>query len=550
MTSSNDFDLLVNLDYKTRETHATLVNPYLTGDFVGASDQILRMYDEKGCVIHRMQLGHSPATYHSQILNASAPFGLRFGSNAATDPIGGYDSSINRVDTSGVSVPYLLTMWEMSNEFNVLDTVSDLENGIRDTNYVDIDRRDGCYIDVPLLITGGDAVIQGIVATVTGETDMSLTYDRSILSYTGSSIGDAICEVISGANEGQTFSVRAHTLGSSDLSVDRDVTHLSGQIVKVMPYRIVDSYSGWTYTGSTTSNMGEGGMRARFGLDVDIPAGPGSIHYLSGTYSGIAAVAHPLDVLQAPVFTASVVALMSDPYMRDVRVGDVVYYTPASAPSAEFTGFVVSTTSSHGVPAEGDYTISIWPEEAPTATSEYKIFRKNLVDLQVYPELDREYLCVTRSTNDMIVNTGVKYSTKVKTPSVTVDFAANEFESMFPSIPETSHFHIGPIHLSNGQTLLDDGVGENNVPPYLLFSGLVTNGDPEAPATILEKEAFSTQNADAAHKFNGAYYKDGVMTLAASTSFNASETIICKTVIRYGSIKIDRVFTIPVQPSV
>jgi hypothetical protein len=549
MTSPN-LNLSVHLDYKTRQTTATLVNPYLTGSITDTDGYLFRMYDEKGCIIQSIPMAPEPSSYHSQTLTNTKSFGLQIGGIGNGNPVGGYDSSINRSVVDGVSIGYWPTEWELSNEvagnpFFLLATQL-LENAFRDAITMDIDRRDGCYIGTPLLITDGDAVTHGIVSNVTGDTYMELTYDKSILSYAASNVGDALCEVISGANSGQTFSVRSQT--SLSLSVDLDVNHLSGQLIKVMPYRTVDSYSGWVYTGSTASAMGDGGIRAKFGLDADIPAGPGSLHYLSGTYSGLANVAHPFDISASAIFTASVVSLVDDPYLRQVSAGDVVYFTPASAPSAESTGVILSVAE-HGVPAEGDYAITYWPEEAPTSSSEFKIFRTNNIDLQSYPELDRDYLCVARSSLS-VVNTGEQAVTIVRTPSVEVDFAANEFESVFPVIPESSHFHIGPVYLSNGQTLLDDGVGSNGVLPILHFSGLVTNGDPEAPATILNSKAFSTQRADAAHKFAGMYYKDGVMTMAATTTFNASETIICKAVINYGSIQIDKIFTIPVQPSV
>lgn len=539
------FDLSVNLDYKTRQMAINLVNPYLTGSSTDTEGRLFRMYDERGTIIQAILMADDPSSTHSQNLCGTGEFGLRFG---LTDDFGGYDSSINRSDASGVSVSYANTMWEMSSEFDLLGTVSALENGLRDSFYQTLDRRDSMYLDTPMLITNGDAVIQGTVGSVTGDVHMSLTYDKSISAFTGSNVGDAICEVISGSSSGQTFSVRAHQVGTTTLQMDRDVNHLSGQVVKVMPYRTVDSYSGWVYTGSTNDKLGDLGIRSRFGLTSDIPVGPGSVHYATGTYSGDASVAHPLDILESPVFTASVVALKTDAYMRTITPGDVVYFTPSSSPSAEATGVVLYTTTGHGVEAEGDFTITYWPARAATAGSEYKIARKNTLDLYTYPELSKEYLCVVRDS--VHTNTGEKYVTRVQTPSVEVDFAANEYESLFPAISESSHFHIGPVYLSNGQTLMDDDVGSNRVTPHLFFSGAVTNGDPESPTTIIDSEAFSSQNPDAAHKYNGMYFKDGVMTMSTNTSFSASETLICKAIINYGSIKIDRVFTIPVQPSV
>ncbi|MCB1713349.1 MAG: hypothetical protein KDH96_13055, partial [Candidatus Riesia sp.] len=61
---------------------------------------------------------------------------------------------------------------------------------------------------------------------------------------------------------------------------------------------------------------------------------------------------------------------------------------------------------------------------------------------------------------------------------------------------------------------------------------------------------FSTRNSDAAHLFSGTYFQNGVYTHTASSTFTASETLICVAEVRYGAIKIQKTFTLPVQPAV
>lgn len=546
MTLPN-YDLSVHLDYKNLTTSVNLTSPYSVGS---TTSHLFRMYDEKGTIIQNITLPSSSSTQHSRTLYNSGEFGLRLGGD---DIYGGYDTSIARQDLSGVNIAVKLTMWEMSSEYDDFQSTSTIENSITDSVNLILDSRDNTYLNTPLLIERGDAVVQGAVSVVTGDSYMSLTYDKSVISYTGFNINKSICQVISGANSGQTFAVTSHVAGQPTFLVDRDVNHLSGQIVKVMPYREVTSYEGWTYTGTTSSKLGAGGLNSRFGLDSNIPAGPGSIDYSSGTYSGAASIPYSeewqegdIDITDA--FTVSIVALKNDTYKRDISPGDVIYFTPSSAPSAEATGVVLSVAP-HAVSAEGDFAISYWPARQPTSTSNYKVYRKNDISLYSYPKLDKEYLCIARESS-IYATTGEKYVTKVQTPSVVVDIAANEFESLFASIPESSHFHIGPVYLSNGQTLLEEGVGSNNILPHLYFSGTVYNGSPENPISVISRQGFSTQNPDAAHKHNGTYFSNGVMTLSANTTFNSSETVICKSSINYGSIKIDKVFTIPVQPSV
>jgi hypothetical protein len=74
--------------------------------------------------------------------------------------------------------------------------------------------------------------------------------------------------------------------------------------------------------------------------------------------------------------------------------------------------------------------------------------------------------------------------------------------------------------------------------------------NPNSPVVLVNKKAFSSQGTSIAGNFDGDYYKDGVMTFTANASFNASETMICKATVGYGSAKITRVFTIPVQPAI
>jgi hypothetical protein len=534
------YDLSVNFDYKNKRTSVSLINPYLSGDL---TTHLFKMYDEKGTVIQTMLVPSVDASQYGRMLHASGNFGLRFNN---TDDYGGYDSSVANPDLYGVHVGYKSTTWEMSREQDFVGVISALEEGAITSIYTNLDRRDDMYLDTPLLITDGDAVTYGTVATTSGSTFLTLTYDKAVTAYSSYNLNNSLCVVLSGANSGDTFAIRQHSTSSAYLKADRDIDYLSGQLIKVMPYRTITSYSGWDYSASTSSYLGDGGLKSRFGFSESIPNGPGSINYTSGTYSGNSLIAHPY-LLGVSGFNGSTVALMDDAYRRTVSPGDIVYFTPASAPSSEATG-VILYVSDHAVAAEGDYAITYWPARAPTSDSEYKVVRKNAIEVYSYPKFDRQYLCVARSAST--ADTINKASALVSTPSVHVDFAANEYESQFPDVPETTHFHIGAVTLSNGQTLTDEGVGSNGVLPTLMFSGMVYNGNPNSPTEFIDAVAFSTQNTDAAQEYNGMYFKDGVMNMSSFTTFNGSETLICKAVINYGSIKIDKVFTIPVQPSV
>jgi len=533
-------ELTVDLDYVNRTTRATLVRPFLNDE---VHPRIFRLYDEHGAIMQDFIMTHQSGSHHHNTWVGTGTFDKHYNYD---NNYGGYDSSIARTDLSGVYAGIVWNSWEMSSEFDFGGTTSLLENGLLGSVYTILDKRDDMYTGASMIISDGDCVAQGIVDGVIGDNFVVFSYDKAAAEITGYNLNNSICQVISGANEGEVFSVTDHADGSTGITVDRKVDHLSGQIIRVMPRRIVTEYSGWDYTGTDNSNLGGPGITSRFGFDETIPNKVGSIAYTTGTYSGSRAVSHPLSP-GADFFTAGIIALKNDPYMRTVMEGDVVYYNPAAAPSTTATGVVIYT-GGHDVAAEGDFHIQVWPHEAADPGSTYTIHRCNKMDLQYYPDLDSKYLAICRVATG--ISEGEQVTTYVETPSVEVDFAANEFESQFPTITETTHFHFGPINLSNGQTLFEDRVGENGEKPTLYITGHAEGGDPSNPYIHASIDHASTLNPDAAHKFGGDYFYKGIMTLATSITFNSSQTLLCDMEARYGSIKLHKVFTLPVQPSV
>jgi hypothetical protein len=433
-----------------------------------------------------------------------------------------------------------------------------------------LDKGTKSYINTPILVRDGDAVLHGSIATVTNKNQITLTTGNNAASNYGSyNYNNCIVQVLSGSASGQTFSIRSNN--STTLYTDRDCTSMSGQIVKIMPYRIVTTYSGWNYNPAPNptigTNKGSGGIISRFGVNESIPAKVGSLTYTGGYYSGNASLAHPQAVLAGSsiystpgLYSGSIIALRNDVYKRRPNVGDLVYYNPSSSLSVTHTGLIVDV-GTYANAAQGDYYIGAYtPDSEPHAYSSYTIYRTNQLDIQTFPELNSNYLCTVEAarppydpvTIGILDMTGIpEASTTIHTPSPVVEFAANEYESQFSQVTATSNFHIGPVHLSNGQ-ILDDSItmSTGNCPPYLFFSGRVLNGDPVSLTTVTSQQGFSTQNPNVAHRFSGTYYGYGIMNITASTTFSASETILCQTRVRYGSIIIDRTYTVPVQPAI
>jgi len=547
-----DYTLNVNLDYVNRTAKSYLVGATsLTSGLADYPNGLFyKMLNEQGATIATsyMTFSYLPGlnTFQGQ-----ANFGLTY-----TEYAGGFDSSIVRTDLSGVYISDATSMWEFSQGIGAIPEVSlfgidtvyirPTELYITGNPYGYLDTRSGQYIGTPLLITRGDAVYQGSISTVLNKNLITLTNNRAVASYTGYNMSDCIVQVISGAASGQTFAVTSHTIGSSTLTVDTDCSALSGQVVKVMPYRLVDGYSGATYRSLAGTNLGANGYQARFALDDTIPAKVGSIAYTSGYYSGVAVnITHPGYIL-APTYTGAVVCLKQDAYGRTLSYGDVIYYNPASSPASTYTGMIVSVAN-HSVQAQGEVAVTYWPPYPAYTGSVYTIHRSNKVHLQSFPALNGQVTSIVIPTAGGVSS---QFITSTNTPSAVLDVTANEYESTYNNITETSHFHIGPVHLSNGQVLNDELTMTGNVPPYSRFHVKVTNGDPASPTTVVEKTAFSTQDPNVGERFNGMYHSNGTLTVAADTSFNASQTITCQSDVRYGSIVVNKTVLIPVQPAV
>lgn len=535
----NDYTLNANVDYSSNQFTASLI---YTGIETGFSTATVKVIHPDGKVVNTFNITAIDELYGKTIFAGSGSFGQTV--------IGeGYDSSYAHPDLSGSYFCKSMTNWEMYMDTGLSSIERDeLINLVVDTTVtgIDLSRRTNAYIDSPVVITRGDAVVYGAINTVTSGNYITLTSNRNLTSYTGYNLSKSIVKVLSGTHSGTTFSVTSYTQGQTGFYVDRDCFDYTGEIIALMPYRIINSYSGWSYafTGEGSPDaVGSGGVLSRFGFTENIPNKVGSISYTSGTYSGIITdLVHPYGVTDLlPLFSGSVVALKNDTYLRDIRFGDIVYFNPASAPLTESTGIIVGV-SSHAVAGEGDIAITFWPPRVVDSASTYKIIRNNEMYLQTYPEFNTQYTILAS------VDGVAKAISTLPTPSASLEFSANEFESTYSIVSETSHFHVGPVVLSNGQTLT--GTTSGPYGPSIYFTVDVTHGDPEAPTTVVSKSAFSTQNPDIGHNFGGMYFKDGVLTVAAQAAFNASETLFCTAQVIYGSAKINRVFTIPVQPAI
>lgn len=415
---------------------------------------------------------------------------------------------------------------------------------------ITISQIDNVYEGVPVLIERGDAVGHFRIDTVSGQNTVTVSTDAGATVYLSTSnLANSIGEVLSGARSGQRFYVHSFNGSTSQLTVDRNLTSYSGDLIKVMPYRHVVGYSGWeNYTGFNphpsfnNSNYSNtfGGILSKFTLDAERPISIGS----AMTGRTMTAIDGEVTYDMQSLFNVGGSGIVTFPskasfldkdltYNRDVQFGDIVVFNPENDPS-HVSGAVILSVD--------DYSATQWrvyihpPCAVNSLSNEVYLYRQNVYKLLTAPAFDTNYI-LNAGLN------GVNYGTEVvRTPSANLDVSVNEFDSTYNTVGEQVHFHIGPVTLSNGQVLTNDYT--------LRLSGALYQGDVTSSSPITSWYRHGTMDTSIGTIANGQYAKLGVLTATYNAALNASETLYLRITSEYGTAKINKVITIPVQPSV
>lgn len=529
------YNLTAAVDYANKKIEVSFI---ATGQTTSDNFEV-DVISSEGHIVNRISdFTISQQLRNNTIYGSRTDLGIPLSSNGYT----------NTTDLSGVFAAELYSTWQFSRDVGLIyraDYISDFEvEYVKQQKIETIDTE--AYIGTPVLITRGHSVPHGTVDVVSGENKITI----GGVDLTSYNLSNSVIEVISGADLGRELFVTNHTSSTNILTVNENCYDLSGQLVKIKPFRHVVDYSPWSFDGpfisGGTAFIGDGGIISRFGLDKTIPNEASNVEnttiYLYGTlYSGDATPTsttyHPLDSSETFPINLNLVEIAKSGFADksfDLKKGDFLVFTRTGGdPSLLRTGVVMSVVAS-----DNCYVASIWPSdyEYTIDTNELAtVYRSNEFTLLDYPEFNKEYLCVLSVDNEP------QATCKIQTPSVCLDITANEYESTYSSIPETAHFHVGPVYLSDGQVL-------SGFP--LNISVTAENGDIVSPTTIINTSAHSSQNVNVGHLFSGMYFKDGVFTALTSTVFNASETIYVKAQANYGSAKINKVITLPVQPAI
>lgn len=396
---------------------------------------------------------------------------------------------------------------------------------------ISLSQTDDAYNGLPVVLNRGTNTAYLKISSVSGSNHF--TYTSSNISSVALNAADFTNYVglgISGTASGINFAVTADHTSVNGVYIDRDCSTWSGSIVKLCPYRYIVDYSGWdTYDGTTNTNI-NALFTVNQSMAEDVGTLVGTMQYNGdttvdvGSFYGFGSTPYTINV-------ASYSATLADDLKEDILLGDVVDYRINGASTARG---VVASVSKTGP----DFTIYIYPTGGvpiTVAESDFEIKPQNIIELHTHPKFNSDYLLFLESGNST-------HSSVVRTPSAELEVSANDFESTYSSVGEISHFHIGPVHLSNGQVLKDGRA--------LTLSGALYQGNVTTTTPITTWLTHGTRTTDVGLINNGVYLKNGVFTTTYSQAFNASETLYLEVEAIYGASKINRIISIPVQPSI
>ena len=646
MTLSNDYNIHTKFNYTDRKIDVTLsaVNTGVSDLDGGNSDLdfIYKVVDSNGKAVQFGKLIKDtsnplrPAMYSNKSTVGYSDFGLQ---HTAVGPPNGievnnskydYAGGLDRPDATGSvyvdhfplhfwASPYQNSSWAGAGK-----TAQYEQSLAFDNPNIPWSTVNNAYVGDKIIINDGNAVLKGIVDSVSNQTDIvvSTSKTRNDTEYSTQTIAPAILVVEgNGANAGDVYYCSSQS--SSTLTIDGNVDDLSGQRVALMPIRTVTGSNGYSFNSLTYSGNGFAGPTASFDLDDYIPTDIGSYTFTgnggwavdqaltaSGAIDWLTTSFAPAfaskssnfgDSSFAPNYQdyASItgsVLLLENPQralgaVDLITAGSVCKYRGADG---SYNTGIVTYSDVQSPDVNKPVRVGIYPP-IPSATTadttlDLNIYQPNTFTLLTYPEFDTEYTVEIRqgtsksgevwvagvlaaslltpsvlnnnagantassvyvATGDLYSNTEVStsYATTVRTPSADIELTANEYESQFATISETTNFHVGPIHLSNGEILKDEGLGTTKLPAVNLALN-VKGGNPKTQSTFVDSNMYMTQTADIMERTNGEYSTAGVGVFTTAQVFNAAQTLICEVTGSYGSAVINKVISLPVQPSV
>ncbi len=389
-------------------------------------------------------------------------------------------------------------------------------------------------LQAPLLITGGDSVFFGRVSSVA---------NKRLITYTGQSYnlnnaqsvnfaGDLLY-IFSGSGQG-TYATITSTGTTNKLYVDKNFTDCVGGYFKIFPRRNITGNSSWNITDVDSDLYLDSTIYSGLSYDSITPT---VVNYIAlGAASGYPYLVNP--VMKSLTSYGGMEVSFPSPtgWGKDsVRVGDLIHYRSYDTPALlNQTAVVYHITT--GTTSNTSYVYA-YPSGVFSNLEGYtdaKLVRANQYKVMTYPKFGEDILLVVHS------NSSVLATERVKAPSAKIYLNANDYDSAFGTVSDRSHFHMGPVVLSNGEILTNH---------ELIISGSLYNSDPTQSNPDKSWTSFATQDSSAAEYISGEYFKNGIFVGTYNQSFISSEMLTVRVKGIYGTAVVENSITIPVQPS-
>lgn len=374
---------------------------------------------------------------------------------------------------------------------------------------------DGSYSGVPLQLTNGGACLN---ATVTAISNNRITWQNTSLVGSVSSVNfnNALVTSISGSLSGNSYRVLAYDNTNKYLWLDKSGS-LTNNVIKVCPRVTATGYS------MTTNNDS---YLARFYINQ---SGVDELGYRTGNVVSSSDYDYTLGGSITLDCTQAVVS--NDQYLRDPNFGDLLIYTNTAGNPA--TGMIISSSRTIA-----GTTMTYYPRNDvhPTSTF-FTLKRAAKFNVEHFPKFSSNYSVVSFGN----ANSTFYGETNVSTPGATLEFAAGDYDSAFNNVVDTSHFHMGPITLTNGVVL----TGSN-----IFISGQLFNNNPTSTVSLTSWKRWTSSDPNIASIHTGIYSKFGSLVGTYSQAFTTPDMLTLEMTASIGDVYVNRIINLPVAPPV
>lgn len=389
-------------------------------------------------------------------------------------------------------------------------------------------------INAPVLVTSGDSVFFGQISSVSTKRLVTYTgYSGNLSTAQSIDFAGDLLYIFSGSGQG-TYATITATGTTSKFYVDKDFTNYVSGYFKILPRRNITGNSTWSSTNVRSELYLDESLYSGLSCDIIYPI---VVNYISGgSASGYPYLVNPTMKELTSYGGMELSFTKPSGWGKDeVKVGDIIKYRSYDTPSLLDQTAVVYHIGS-GASSSTNY-VYVYPSGVLSNLEGYTdalLVRSNQYKIMNYPKFEEEIMLLIHSTT-----TPYAVAT-IKAPSAKIYLNANDYDSAFGTVTDRSHFHIGPVILSNGEVLTNH---------EMILSGSLYNSDPTQTSPDKTWVTKTTQDSSAAEYMSGEYFKNGILVGVHNQSFISSEMLTVRVKASYGTAEVENSITIPVQPS-